>query len=59
MRDAPEDLVATPLAITCAWVMRKRLNSVLGVVAKIVTLIGFFGLVAFVLTYANPFFKGS
>jgi len=39
--------------------MRKRLNTVLGVIAKVVALIGFFGLIAFILTYANPFFKGS
>ena len=52
-------IISTPIAVTCAWVMRKRLNTVLGVIAKVVALIGFFGLIAFILTYANPFFKGS
>ncbi len=52
-------VITTPLALTCAWTLRKRLNTTEGTVAKVVTAIAVFGLLAFVLAYANPFFRGS
>ena len=51
-------VITTPLGFICAWMMRKRLNPAVGGLAKVLTAVAAFGLIALILRYANPFFKG-